>query len=145
MRAAAASLVDFLLQSAPGLGSRSHSPTIGFFETRDGRWVHLHGGFERLARGLGADAIAAANPGVICVEVSCWGHAGPWRTRRGWEQLAQAASAVAVVEGSAASPRLLPAAATDYTTGYLAAAGVAQALCRQAEEGGSWRVLQRVP
>lgn len=38
------------------------------------------------------------------------------------------------------APRLVPAAATDYTTGYLGAAGAALALVRQATEGGSWLV-----
>jgi len=35
---------------------------------------------------------------------------------------------------------LLPAAATDYTTGYLAAYGAMEALRRRVTEGGSWRV-----
>ena len=38
------------------------------------------------------------------------------------------------------APRLLPAAATDYTTGYLAAVGALIALSRQMDEGGSWLV-----
>ena len=37
-------------------------------------------------------------------------------------------------------PRLIPAAACDYITGYLAAAGVAAALLRRIREGGSWLV-----
>jgi crotonobetainyl-CoA:carnitine CoA-transferase CaiB-like acyl-CoA transferase len=37
-------------------------------------------------------------------------------------------------------PHLLPAAACDYTTGYLAAYGVMLALARRAVEGGSYHV-----
>src|SRR5206468_4207578 len=37
-------------------------------------------------------------------------------------------------------PVLLPAAACDYTTGYLAALGVTAALWRRAREGGSYHV-----
>ena len=37
-------------------------------------------------------------------------------------------------------PMLLPAAACDYTTGYLAAYGVLLALARRAREGGSYHV-----
>ena len=39
-----------------------------------------------------------------------------------------------------ARPRLLPAAACDYTTGYLAAYGVLLALARRARDGGSYHV-----
>jgi crotonobetainyl-CoA:carnitine CoA-transferase CaiB-like acyl-CoA transferase len=37
-------------------------------------------------------------------------------------------------------PQLLPLAACDYITGYLAAAGAAAALLRRFREGGSWAV-----
>ncbi|MCC5953713.1 MAG: CoA transferase [Acidimicrobiia bacterium] len=91
------------------------------------------------ARGLGPSDLAARRPGVVVVEVSCYGADGPWSTRRGWEQLAQATSGVAHGEDPE-RPRLVPAAATDYTTGYLGAAGAVEALVRQASEGGSWLV-----
>lgn len=91
------------------------------------------------ARGFGAADLIARRPGLVVVEVSCYGADGPWSTRRGWEQLAQAASGVAHGEDPDA-PRLVPAAATDYTTGYLGAAGATLALVRQTTEGGSWLV-----
>jgi crotonobetainyl-CoA:carnitine CoA-transferase CaiB-like acyl-CoA transferase len=43
-------------------------------------------------------------------------------------------------EGSPDRPALLPGAACDYTTGYLAAYGVLLALARRAREGGSYHV-----
>lgn len=91
------------------------------------------------ARGLGPAALAERRPGIVVVQVSCYGLDGPWSGRRGWEQLAQATSGIAHAEDHD-EPRLAPAAATDYTTGYLGAAGAAEALVRRATEGGSWLV-----
>jgi crotonobetainyl-CoA:carnitine CoA-transferase CaiB-like acyl-CoA transferase len=91
-------------------------------------------------RGFGAAALAALRPGIVAVSVCCYGQWGPWAERAGWEQLAQSATGMAWTEGGAEAPRLAPAAATDYTTGYLAAWGALEALRRRAQEGGSWRV-----
>ena len=99
---------------------------------------YRHGSLEQ--RGLGADALAALRPGTIHVSIDCYGHAGPWAGRPGWEQLAQSAAGIAQADARNGRPRLIPAAATDYTTGVLAAFGVMTALARRAEEGGSWRV-----
>jgi crotonobetainyl-CoA:carnitine CoA-transferase CaiB-like acyl-CoA transferase len=96
------------------------------------------GAMER--HGLGPEQVAAERPGIIYVSINCYGHAGPWRERPGWEQLAQTAAGIAVTQGSAEKPQLIPAAACDYTTGYLAAYGVMTALARRATEGGSWHV-----
>jgi crotonobetainyl-CoA:carnitine CoA-transferase CaiB-like acyl-CoA transferase len=92
------------------------------------------------ARGLGAEDLAGLSPGLIYVSINCYGHTGPWASRGGWEQLAQTATGIAMAEGGAGAPQLIPAAATDYTTGYLAAAGALIALSRQVDEGGSWLV-----
>ncbi len=72
--------------------------------------------------------------------MNCYGHEGPWRERPGWEQLAQTVSGLAHDHGGAAHPRLVPAAACDYTTGYLAAFGTLVALARRTREGGSYHV-----
>lgn len=94
-------------------------------------------------------ALAHSNPGMICVAVSAYGHEGPWASRRGWEQMAQAATGLAYEQGAflakragrrEVTPRLLPAAACDYITGYLGAAGAIAALLRRVREGGSWLV-----
>jgi crotonobetainyl-CoA:carnitine CoA-transferase CaiB-like acyl-CoA transferase len=89
--------------------------------------------------GFGPDDLFALRPGLVLVLVDCYGHSGPWAGRPGWEQLAQSAGGIAHVEGGDA-PQLLPAAATDYTTGYLAAAGVLDALARRRSDGGSYVV-----
>jgi crotonobetainyl-CoA:carnitine CoA-transferase CaiB-like acyl-CoA transferase len=100
--------------------------------------------------GFSPEALAHLSPGIIHVAISCYGTEGPWAHRRGWEQLAQSATGVAVEQGAFMAaragsrresvPRLIPAAACDFTTGYLAAAGAIAALQKRVREGGSWRV-----
>jgi hypothetical protein len=74
------------------------------------------------------------------VSINCYGHVGPWRERPGWEQLAQTVSGLAAAQGTPERPERMPAAACDYTTGYLAALGSLVALERRAREGGSYLV-----
>lgn len=105
-----------------------------------------------LARlGFTPAALAHIARGISYVSVSCYGHDGPWAGRRGWEQLAQSATGLAHEQGQFTAsrrgrgerdpaPELIPAAACDYVTGYLAAAGAAAALLRRIREGGSWHV-----
>jgi len=90
--------------------------------------------------GFSPEALAEARPGIVYVSMNCYGHEGPWQKRRGWEQLAQTVAGLALEHGGPRGPRLVPAAATDYTTGYLAAFGAMVALARRAREGGSWLV-----
>lgn len=90
--------------------------------------------------GFSADELHNLRPGIINVSINCYGHAGPFSDRPGWEQLGQSVSGMAIEEGGAANPRLVPAAACDYTTGYLAALGALVALNRRAREGGSYAV-----
>ncbi|EME71481.1 acyl-CoA transferase/carnitine dehydratase [Paramagnetospirillum caucaseum] len=90
--------------------------------------------------GFPVEEAARLRPGIICMSLSCYGDGGPWRDRRGWEQLAQAASGMAVADGSLAGPRVSPVIPNDYVTGYLAAYGMAVALLRRAAEGGSYHV-----
>ena len=96
------------------------------------------GSLDRL--GFGIEALHELRPGLVYTSINCYGHEGPWRSRPGWEQLAQSVTGIAAENGSPDQPRLLPAAATDYTTGYLAALGTLIALTRRAKEGGSYLV-----
>ena len=91
-------------------------------------------------RGFGPEDLAELRPGIVVVTINCYGDAGPWHLRPGWEQMAQTVSGLAVGQGGADHPTLLPAAACDYTTGYLAALGTMAALWRRAQEGGSYHV-----
>ncbi|MFM9938501.1 MAG: CoA transferase [Hyphomicrobiaceae bacterium] len=93
--------------------------------------------------GFGPPDLAAMRPGIIYVSISCYGADGPFSHRAGWEQVAQTMTGICH-EGKTAArpdgPALLPAAACDYTTGYLAAYGVLLALAKRAREGGSYHV-----
>ena len=89
--------------------------------------------------GFAPQDLAALRPGIVYVSITCYGPDGPFRDRAGWEQIAQTVSGICD-EGGEDRPRLLPAAACDYTTGYLGAYGALLALARRAREGGSWHV-----
>jgi len=99
---------------------------------------YRQGSLERL--GFGALDLAQLRPGIICTEINCYGHEGPWRGRPGWEQLAQTVTGMAIEHGGFDSPKLQPGAVCDYTTGFLAAFGTMIALYRRAVYGGSYLV-----
>lgn len=86
--------------------------------------------------GLSPEALAERRPGVVVAQLSAWGPVGPWRERRGFDSLVQAATGIAVTEGRAAEPGALPAQALDHGTGYLLAAAVLRALTERGREGG---------
>lgn len=90
--------------------------------------------------GFGEDDLITLNPSVIAVSINCYGTVGPWQRRPGWEQLSQSVTGIADAEGDPGKPRLIPAAAADYTTGYLAALGTMAALRRRSIEGGTYQV-----
>jgi hypothetical protein len=93
-----------------------------------------------LARlGFGPEDLAELRPGIVSVELSAWGHAGPWRARRGFDSLVQMSSGIAA-EPLGTRPQPLPAQVLDHATGWLAAAAAITALRRRAVEGGSWRI-----
>lgn len=86
--------------------------------------------------GLSPRALADRRPGLVVAELSAWGADGPWAGRRGFDSLVQAATGIAVVEGSAERPGALPAQALDHGTGHLLAAAVLRSLTDRAREGG---------
>lgn len=90
-------------------------------------------------RGLSPEALAEVRPGIVYTSMNCYGFDGPFKDRAGWEQLAQTVTGIAAEHGGE-RPTLLPAAACDYTTGYLAAYGTLLALGLRARIGGSWHV-----
>lgn len=91
-------------------------------------------------RGFTPEKMAEIRPGIIRVDVSAYGHVGPWTGRKAWENIAQACIGITVDQGSFDSPMLTPGFLTDYSTGYFAALGVLAALIRRAREGGSYHV-----
>src|SRR5208283_2398608 len=86
-------------------------------------------------RGFAPEALAQIRPGIIVVSIDCYGHEGPFAGRPGWEQLAQTVTGMAHEHAGDEHPALVPAAVTDYTTGYLGALGVMCALARRTVEG----------
>lgn len=99
------------------------------------RW----GSFAR--RGFGPEDLHRVNPRLIYVEVNAYGFQGPWAERRGWEQLAQAATGLATLHSAKLEKSaLIPAYFNDYGSGCLGALGALAALLRRAVEGGSWLV-----
>lgn len=89
--------------------------------------------------GFGPEQLAELRPGIVYCSISCFGADGPFSHRAGWEQVAQTVTGMCHGQDPE-QPRLAPAAACDYTTGYLAAYGVLLALTRRAREGGSYHV-----
>ncbi|MFD7710069.1 CoA transferase [Streptomyces sp. NPDC059786] len=82
-------------------------------------------------------ALAERRPGLVVAQLSAWGHEGPWAGRRGFDSLVQAATGIAVAEGSAERPGALPAQALDHGTGYLLAGAVLRSLTDRSREGGT--------
>jgi crotonobetainyl-CoA:carnitine CoA-transferase CaiB-like acyl-CoA transferase len=92
---------------------------------------------------FGPEEVAALRPGIIYASINCYGTDGPFSHRGGWEQVAQTMTGLCHEGRTAArpdGPALLPAAACDYTTGYLAAFGILLALAKRARDGGSYHV-----
>jgi hypothetical protein len=93
--------------------------------------------------GFGPEDVAALRPGIIYASINCYGADGPFSHRGGWEQVAQTMTGLCHEGRTGArpdGPALLPAAACDYTTGYLAAYGILLALAKRARDGGSYHV-----
>jgi crotonobetainyl-CoA:carnitine CoA-transferase CaiB-like acyl-CoA transferase len=91
------------------------------------------------ARGFGPADLAVLRPGIISVSLDAWSRTGPWRLRRGYDSLVQAATGLAMTDSSG-NPKRLPCQPLDYLAGYFAALGAMAALLRRSREGGSWSV-----
>lgn len=88
--------------------------------------------------GLAPGALAERHPGLVTVSLSAWGSTGPWRGRRGFDSIVQAASGIAVTESADGErPGALPCQLLDHGTGYLCAAAALRALAAQAACGGT--------
>jgi crotonobetainyl-CoA:carnitine CoA-transferase CaiB-like acyl-CoA transferase len=90
--------------------------------------------------GLDEDSLRSDGFGGVFASVSAFGHEGPWSARAGWEQLAQSASGLCLDPLGDEKPVMLPCAATDYTTGFVMAAGIMEALDAALVDGRSRRV-----
>jgi crotonobetainyl-CoA:carnitine CoA-transferase CaiB-like acyl-CoA transferase len=147
----------------PSLGYQEHDTGHGklsaYIDLREKSGVEILRGLARDAdvfsqgyrpgtladRGFSPERLARLRPGIVCVSLCAFGHAGPWASRRGFDTVVQSVSGIAlrqgeVVPGAAPGPQFYPVSAIDYLTGYLMAFGAMVALARRAREGGSWLV-----
>jgi crotonobetainyl-CoA:carnitine CoA-transferase CaiB-like acyl-CoA transferase len=97
------------------------------------------------ARGFSPEALAEIRPGIVCVSLCAFGHAGPWASRRGFDTVIQTVSGIThrqgeLFPGAQPGPQFYPVSAIDFLTGYLMAFGAMVALGRRAREGGSYLV-----
>ncbi|MEU6881138.1 CoA transferase [Streptomyces sp. NPDC046712] len=83
------------------------------------------------------DRFEPHRPGLVIARLSAWGDYGPWAERRGFDSLVQAATGIALTEGSEEKPGVLPAQALDHGSGYLLAAAVLRSLTEQDRDGGT--------
>jgi len=89
--------------------------------------------------GLSQDALLAARPGLVVVTLTAWGSSGPWKGRRGFDSLVQAACGIAERYGQHHdeewTPGALPVQALDHATGYGLAAAVLALLAERIRTG----------
>lgn len=94
--------------------------------------------------GFSPQSLAHIAPGIVSVSLSAY-H-GSWAPRRGFEEVVEAATGLAVEFGAArksrfqGQPGVIGAPVLSILTGYLAAAGAMAALLKRIREGGSWHV-----
>lgn len=88
---------------------------------------------ERL--GIGYEAVKERKPDIVYASLNTYGQVGPWATRPGHEQIAQAATGMQERFGGDGRPTLAPFAVNDYGTGFMGAYGVALALLHRRRTG----------
>lgn len=95
------------------------------------------------AHGFGVEDLMRLRPGLIHVTVNCFGSGGPFASRAGWDQVAQAVTGICHTQGlatHAGQPKLTPVFSCDFLTRFLGAFGAMVALARRAREGGGYKV-----
>jgi crotonobetainyl-CoA:carnitine CoA-transferase CaiB-like acyl-CoA transferase len=78
--------------------------------------------------GFGSEAMRAKNKRLITVDISGYGHFGPYKDRRAYDLLVQAESGLASITGTPEGPGRVGISATDIGTGMYAHAAVLEAL-----------------
>jgi crotonobetainyl-CoA:carnitine CoA-transferase CaiB-like acyl-CoA transferase len=103
--------------------------------------VNNHRGLKLEKLGIDPRELARTHPGLVHVSVTCYGSAGPWANRGGFDMNGSAASGLMVIEGGPDHPQLPSTGLiNDFITGYMGALGAAAGLLKQQTEGGSWHV-----
>jgi crotonobetainyl-CoA:carnitine CoA-transferase CaiB-like acyl-CoA transferase len=92
-------------------------------------------------RGISPKRLANSKPGIIAHELRCFDFEGEWANFRGFDMIAVAVSGYVDAEGAVDAPLMpLQVIFADYLAAYAGAAGIAAALLRRANEGGSYQV-----
>jgi crotonobetainyl-CoA:carnitine CoA-transferase CaiB-like acyl-CoA transferase len=91
------------------------------------------GAVDRL--GLGYDELHALNRGLVWCQISAFGASGPLAKMPGGDPLAGALTGMQSTQGGRGRPVYVYGAPIDYTSGFLAAAGMAFALYRREATG----------
>jgi len=135
-----------LLAVDTGVGKRNTCLDLRTAEGRSALWGLLDGadvvvqgyrGGALAALGFGPEEVRRACPQLTTVDLTAWGHGGPWGQRRGFDSLVQAASGIARVcePRPDLEPGVLPAQLLDHATGYLIAAAALRGLASRARDG----------
>lgn len=85
--------------------------------------------------GLGSDALRAANPRLVTVDISGYGDAGEYAAMKAYDLLVQAESGLASITGHPAGPGRVGVSACDIGTGMAAHAAVLEALLGRERSG----------
>lgn len=90
--------------------------------------------------GIGYDVLAALNPRIILASISGFGQTGPYRTRAGFDQIAQGMGGLMSVTGlPGQGPVRAGIAIADSAAGLYAATGILVALAERTRSGrGQW-------
>ncbi|CAF0843859.1 unnamed protein product [Rotaria sp. Silwood1] len=81
--------------------------------------------------------------GIVYARENCYGWAGPWSLRSGWQQISDCVTGVAWLQGKflGLNEPVLPLLPnSDYQTGIVGAIAIVQALHKRAHQGGSYNV-----
>jgi crotonobetainyl-CoA:carnitine CoA-transferase CaiB-like acyl-CoA transferase len=91
--------------------------------------------------GITSDDLMRWRPGIVHVDFSIYGAAGPWANRIGYDHTAGGVSGVLALEGSLEEPKLREIfVVNDFISSWIGMVGAIAALRRRATEGGSYRV-----
>jgi len=91
--------------------------------------------------GITSDELTRLRPGIVQVDFSIYGAAGPWANRIGYDHTAGGVSGVLALEGSLEEPKLPEIfVVNDFISSWIGMVGAIAALRRRATEGGSYRV-----
>ena len=85
--------------------------------------------------GFGSEALRAANPRLITVDVSGYGDSGEYAAMKAYDLLVQAESGLAMITGHPAGPGRVGVSACDIACGMAAHAGVLEALIQRGITG----------